>query len=35
MDEILVAEVLAVKRTLGPEHESTLVKNLEKIGDLS
>ncbi len=35
MDEILVAEVLAVKRTLGPEHESALVKNLEKIGDLS
>ena len=34
MDEILVAEVLAVKRTLGSRHESALVKNLEKIGDI-
>jgi hypothetical protein len=34
MDEILVAEVLAVKRTLGPAHESTLVKSLERIGEL-
>jgi hypothetical protein len=34
MDEILVAEVLAVKRTLGPAHESALVKSLERIGEL-
>ena len=34
MDEILVAEVLAVKRTLGSGHESALVKGLEKIGDI-
>jgi hypothetical protein len=34
MDEILVAEVLAVKRTLGSGHESALVKSLERIGDL-
>ena len=34
MDEILVAEVLAVKRTLGSGHESALVRGLEKIGEL-
>ena len=34
MDEILVAEVLAVKRTLGSAHESVLVKSLERIGEL-
>ncbi|HYA48153.1 MAG TPA: hypothetical protein VEG35_00520, partial [Burkholderiales bacterium] len=34
MDEILVAEVLAVKRTLGPGHESALVRSLEKVGEL-
>jgi hypothetical protein len=33
MDEILVAEVLAVKRTLGSGHEAILVKSLEKIGE--
>jgi hypothetical protein len=33
MDEVLVAEVLAVKRTLGPAHESALVRALEKIGE--
>ena len=33
MDEILVAEVLAVKRTLGSAHESALVKSLERIGE--
>ena len=33
-DEILAAEVLAVKRTLGNGHESALVKGLERIGDL-
>lgn len=33
MDEVLAAEVLAVKRTLGPAHESALVRGLEKIGD--
>jgi len=35
MDEILVAEVLAVKRTLGPAHESALVRSLERIGELT
>jgi hypothetical protein len=34
MDEILVAEVLAVKRTLGSAHESALVRSLERIGEL-
>jgi hypothetical protein len=33
MDEVLVAEVLAVKRTLGPAHESALVKGLDKVGE--
>ena len=33
MDEILAAEVLVVKRTLGPEHESSLVRSLEKLGE--
>ena len=33
-DEILAAEVLAVKRTLGNGHEATLVKGLERMGDL-
>jgi hypothetical protein len=33
MDEILAAEVLVVKRTLGPEHESALVRSLEKLGE--
>jgi hypothetical protein len=33
MDEVLAAEVLAVKRTLGPAHESALVRGLERIGD--
>lgn len=33
MDEILMAEVLAVKRTLGPAHEAALVRGLEKLGD--
>jgi hypothetical protein len=33
-DEVLAAEVLAVKRTLGNSHESALVKGLERIGDL-
>ncbi len=33
MDEILMAEVLAVRRTLGPDHESTLVRSLERVGD--
>jgi hypothetical protein len=35
MDEILVAEVLAVKRTLGSAHESALVRSLERIGELT
>lgn len=34
LDEILAAEVLAVKRTLGSDHESVLAKSLEKIGCL-
>ncbi len=33
LNEILMAEVLAVKRTLGPSFEATLVKNLERIGE--
>jgi Domain of unknown function (DUF4388) len=35
MDEVLVAEVLAVKRTLGQAHESALVRGLEKVGEAS
>ncbi|MGD0783507.1 MAG: DUF4388 domain-containing protein [Candidatus Aminicenantales bacterium] len=31
-EEILVSEVLAVKKALGPQHETDLVKALEKIG---
>ena len=33
MDEVLAAEVLVVKRTLGPEHESALVRSLERLGE--
>jgi hypothetical protein len=33
LNDILVSEVLAVKRTLGNEHESTLVNHLKKIGE--
>ena len=33
-DEILAAEVLAVKRTLGNPHEAALIKGMERIGDL-
>ncbi len=33
LNEILVAEVLAVKKTLGDDHEAALVRNLERIGD--
>lgn len=32
LNEILAAEILTVKKTLGSEFESTMVKNLEKIG---
>jgi len=32
LNEILSAEILAVKKTLGSEFESILIKNLEKIG---
>lgn len=35
LNEILVAEVLAIKRTLGNVHEAVLVRNLEKIRELS
>jgi len=31
-DEILMAEVLAVRKSLGPSHETTVVRNLEKVG---
>ncbi len=33
LDEILVAEVLAVRRTLGPAHESALVRSLDRLGE--
>lgn len=33
LNEILVAEVLAVKKTLGNAHEATLIRNLERIGE--
>lgn len=33
MDEILMAEVLAVKRTLGPDQEAALIRGLERWGD--
>jgi hypothetical protein len=33
LNEILVAEVLAVKKTLGNAHEASVVKALEKIGE--
>lgn len=33
LDEILMAETLAVRRTLGPAHESQLLRYLEKIGE--
>jgi len=33
LNEILVAEVLAVKKTLGNVHEAAVVKNLERIGE--
>lgn len=35
LNEILAAEVLTVKKTLGNDHERALVKNLEKIGEPS
>jgi hypothetical protein len=33
LNEVLAAEVLTVKRTLGNAHEAAVVKNLEKIGE--
>jgi hypothetical protein len=33
MDEILAAEVLLVKRTLGPEQEAAVVRSLDKLGE--
>lgn len=33
MDEILAAELLLVKRTLGPDNESALVRSLERLGE--
>lgn len=35
LNEILVAEVLAVKKTLGNAHEAAVVRSLEKIGEPS
>ncbi len=35
LNEILASEVLAVKKNLGNEHETLLIKNLEKIGEES
>lgn len=35
LNEILTAEVLAVKKTLGNAHEAAVVRNLEKIGELA
>jgi hypothetical protein len=33
MDEVLAAEVLLVKRTLGPEQEAAVVRSLDKLGE--
>ena len=33
LNEILAAEVLAVKKTLGNEHESALIENLKEQGN--
>ncbi len=33
LNEVLAAEVLTVKRTLGNAHEAAVVKNMEKIGE--
>jgi hypothetical protein len=33
LNEILAAEVLAVKKTLGNSHEASLIRNLEKVGE--
>jgi hypothetical protein len=33
MDEILTAEMLVVKRTLGPDHEAAVVKSLERLAE--
>lgn len=35
LNELLAAEVLCVKKTLGKEHESILVKNLKKIREMN
>jgi hypothetical protein len=35
LNEVLVAEVLAVKKALGNAHEAMVVRNLEKIGESS
>jgi len=32
LNEIIVSEVMAVKKTLGDEHEAILIQNLQKIG---
>jgi hypothetical protein len=33
MDEILAAEVLVVKRTLGPDQESAVIRSLDRLGE--
>ncbi len=33
LTEILVAEVLAVKKTLGNDHEAAVIRGLEKVGE--
>ncbi|MFQ5721158.1 MAG: hypothetical protein ACE5GI_01530 [Candidatus Aminicenantales bacterium] len=35
LNEILVAEVLVIRKNLGSDHETILVQNLEKIGEKS
>jgi hypothetical protein len=35
LNEVLAAEVLAVKKALGNTHEAAVIKNLEKIGEPS
>lgn len=35
LNDVLVAEVLAVKKTLGNDHEASVVRNLDRIGESS
>jgi hypothetical protein len=34
LNEILISEILAVKKNLGHEHEAILINNLERIGEM-